>query len=65
MTQTVTTQQALRIMGTWVRRADALLADGALANAARAVSDERHLAAQTQDELALMDLTAIVEPVRV
>lgn len=58
MTQTVTTTpQALRIMGTWVRRADAVLADGALANAARAVEDERSRAARHQDELQLLDLT--------
>jgi len=51
-----TTSQALRIMGVWVRRADAVLADGGLANAARAVEDERDRARRQQHELAALDL---------
>ncbi|WP_460459072.1 hypothetical protein [Angustibacter peucedani] len=57
-----TTSQALRIMGVWVRRADAVLADRALANAARAVEDERARSASTQRDLAALDLA--VAPVR-
>jgi hypothetical protein len=57
MVQTVTTHQALRIMGVWVRRADALLADGAVANAARAVQDEQRRVALHDRELAALDLT--------
>ena len=36
-----TTRVAIRVMGVWVRRADALVQDGALANAARAVDELR------------------------
>ena len=38
---------AVLVMGSWVRRADALLQDGALANAARAVQEHN---ATAQDE---------------
>lgn len=36
-----TTPQAIRVMGTWLRRADAGLVRGAVANAAVAVLDEQ------------------------
>jgi len=39
MNELVGTRVAVRVMGVWVRRADALLQDGAVANAARAVQD--------------------------
>lgn len=39
-----TSAGALRVMGVWVRRADAILANQAIANAAGAVNDQaRHL----------------------
>ena len=57
-----TTNQALRIMGVWVRRADAVLANGGLANAARAVDDERARLRQEQRDLAALDLAD--QPVR-
>ena len=47
MNELVGTRVAVRVMGIWVRRADALLQDGALANAARAVQERN---ATTQDE---------------
>ncbi len=63
MAQEVTTAgQALRIMGVWVRRADALLADAAFANAARAVADERERVRRQALDLAGLDLT--VAPTR-
>ena len=40
MHEQVGTRVAVRVMGVWVRRADALLQDGAVANAARAVQDQ-------------------------
>ena len=39
MNELVGTRVAVRVMGIWVRRADALLQDGAVAKAARAVQD--------------------------
>lgn len=58
MAQQVTTAgHALRIMGGWVRRADALLADAALANAARAVQDERDRVGRQAVDLAALDLS--------
>jgi hypothetical protein len=51
---TLPTSQALRIMGVWVRRADALLADTAVTNAASAVDADR--SRQAQDETELLDL---------
>ncbi len=56
MMQTVTTHQAVRIMGIWVRRADAVLNDGAVVNAARAVEAERARLAATERDLAQLDL---------
>lgn len=47
MNELVGTRVAVRVMGIWVRRADALLQDGALANAARAVREHD---ATAQDE---------------
>ncbi len=47
MNELVGTRVAVRVMGVWVRRADALLQDGAVANAARAVQDrDDHVNAQ-------------------
>ncbi len=37
MNEQVGTRVAVRVMGVWVRRADALLQDGAVADAARSV----------------------------
>jgi hypothetical protein len=48
------TSQALRIMGVWVRRADALLAGTAVSNAASAVDSER--TRQAREEVELLDL---------
>lgn len=56
MVQAVTTTKAVRIMGLWVRRADAILANGALANAAYAVDDDRSRAARHERELEALDL---------
>ena len=39
MNELVGTRVAVRVMGIWVRRADALLQDGDVAKAARAVQD--------------------------
>lgn len=52
----MTTPQALRVMGVWVRRADALLAEGGRSNAARAVAAERARAEATERDLAALDL---------
>jgi hypothetical protein len=57
-----TTSQALRIMGVWVRRADAVLANGGLANAARAVEDERWRVLREQADLAKLDLAVAPVP---
>ncbi|WP_426561026.1 hypothetical protein ACPPVT_13395 [Angustibacter sp. McL0619] len=57
-----TTTQALRIMGVWVRRADAVLSQGAIANAAHAVETERGRVARQERELDAVNLTR--EPVR-
>ena len=63
MVQNVTTtSQALRIMGVWVRRADAVLSEGAIANAARAVEAERGRLARQERELDALDLAR--SPVR-
>ena len=63
MVQNVTTtSQALRIMGVWVRRADAVLSEGAIANAARAVEAERGRLARQASELDALDLSPV--PVR-
>lgn len=56
MATAMTTPQALRVMGVWVRRADALLAQGGFANAARAVADERARAEATARDLAALEL---------
>ncbi|HEX3003676.1 MAG TPA: hypothetical protein VHO27_05660 [Angustibacter sp.] len=56
MATAMTTPQALRVMGVWVRRADALLAQGGFANAARAVAEERARAEATERDLAALDL---------
>lgn len=56
MATPTTTPQALRVMGVWVRRADALLAQGGFANAARAVAEERERAQATERDLAALDL---------
>jgi hypothetical protein len=57
-----TTNQAVRLMGVWVRRADALLTSGAVANAARAVEDERARVAQQERDLAALDLSLAPVP---
>jgi len=43
-------------MGVWVRRADALIGNGSLSNAARAVELERARELQLQQDLAALDL---------
>jgi len=57
-----TTSQALRIMGVWVRRADAVLSEGAIANAAHAVEAERGRMARQERELEALNMTR--SPVR-
>lgn len=52
MSDLVGTRVAVRVMGVWVRRADALLQDGAVANAARAVQDHDDLASEQAMALA-------------
>ena len=52
MSDLVGTRVAVRVMGVWVRRADALLQDGAVANAARAVHDHDDLASEQAMALA-------------
>jgi len=56
MGETVATRYAVRVMGVWVRRADALIGNGSLSNAARAVEVERARGVQAQQELAALDL---------
>ena len=65
MVPTVTTSQAVRLMGVWARRADAVLNAGAVANAARAVDDERQRSARHEAELAALDLRAVEQRVAV
>jgi hypothetical protein len=55
MAQTVTNSQALRIMGVWLRRADAVLAHGGAVNAAAAVAAERERQVHAQRDLADLD----------
>jgi hypothetical protein len=57
MAETVATRYAVRIMGVWVRRADALIGDGSLSNAARAVELERSRSRHAAQQLAELDLT--------
>jgi hypothetical protein len=54
-----TTSQALRIMGVWVRRADAVLSEGAIANAARAVEAERGRVARQERELDALNMSRV------
>lgn len=56
MGEMVTTRYAVRVMGRWVRRADALLQNGAVANAGRAVHERQRHAAREAAELAAVDL---------
>jgi hypothetical protein len=56
MGETVATRYAVRVMGVWVRRADALIGNGSLSNAARAVELERARGLRVQQELAALDL---------
>lgn len=56
MIQTVATNNAVRVMGVWVRRADAVIANGGIANAARAVEAERRRVLEHERELALLEL---------
>jgi hypothetical protein len=56
MGETVATRYAVRVMGVWVRRADAFIGDGSLSNAARALESERTRARQAAAELAALDL---------
>jgi hypothetical protein len=56
MATMMTTPHALRVMGVWVRRADALLAQRGLANAAGAVADERERAERLARDLTALDL---------
>lgn len=56
MGEMVTTRYAVRVMGLWVRRADALLQDGAVANAGRAVHEQQRNAARQAAELAAVQV---------
>lgn len=56
MGELVATRYAVRVMGVWVRRADALLQDGAVANAARAVLEQQHRLAREAGDLAAVEL---------
>jgi hypothetical protein len=56
MGETVATRYAVRVMGVWVRRADAFIANGSLSNAARAVELERIRNLDAEQELAALDL---------
>ena len=58
MSEMVTTRYAVRVMGVWVRRADALLHEGALGNAASAVHDEQQRSAREAVELAAVNMRA-------
>jgi hypothetical protein len=57
MAETVATRYAVRVMGVWVRRADALIGDGSLSNAARAVENERARSRHLEQELAELDVS--------
>lgn len=61
MNELVGTRVAVRVMGVWVRRADALLQDGAVANAARAVQDRDDRV--TQQATALAGVAAALDAV--
>jgi hypothetical protein len=56
MGETVATRYAVRVMGVWVRRADAFIGNGSLSNAARAVEVERARSLRSEEELAALDL---------
>jgi hypothetical protein len=56
MGETVATRYAVRVMGVWVRRADAFIGNGSLCNAARAVEGERARIRLAEEELAAIDL---------
>jgi hypothetical protein len=56
MGETVATRYAVRVMGVWVRRADAFIGNGSLSNAARAVELERTRSLHAAQELAALDL---------
>jgi len=56
MGETVATRYAVRVMGVWVRRADAFIGNGSLSNAARAVEMERTRSLHAEQELAALDL---------
>jgi hypothetical protein len=56
MGETVATRYAVRVMGVWVRRADAFIGNGSLSNAARAVELERNRSLRAEQELAALDL---------
>jgi hypothetical protein len=56
MGETVATRYAVRVMGVWVRRADAFIGNGSLSNAARAVELERVRSLRAEQELAALDL---------
>jgi hypothetical protein len=62
-TTSLPTNQALRIMGVWVRRADALLAGTAVTNAASAVDADR--TRQAREEVELLDLDVRPAPASV
>ena len=56
MGETVATRYAVRVMGVWVRRADAFIGDGSVSNAAHALEVERVRTVQAEQELATLDL---------
>lgn len=56
MSELVTTRYAMRVMGVWIRRADALLHEGALGNAASVLHDERQRSARQAVELAEVNM---------
>jgi hypothetical protein len=51
----VATSYAVRVMGVWVRRADALIGNGGVANAARAVAQDRARLERDEHDLAALE----------
>ena len=56
MSEMVATRYAVRVMGVWVRRADALLQEGALTNAAGAVREQQEIVAAQRAALSALTL---------
>ncbi len=56
MGETLATRYAVRVMGVWVRRADAFIGNGSLCNAARAVERNRLRTLEAEEDLAALDV---------